>query len=203
MSSVPSLTAHASSILALAMFRASWIARFLITFRASPIIVAPENPYFLQPLKIQFQFSRNNCNITMKFLQWNQTSNHIENKAVKLRFNLSLKFKDIKIAFPRFFQRLIHVLFPLKKSESSFKRLQHAIQDNIPKVSWTIPIGRDALSFISQMQNWFPPRGILEERRERTRVPPSSELVIRGWELFALADALSPGKRRGRERRQL
>lgn len=99
MSSVPSLTAHASSILALAVFRASWIARFLITFRASPIIVAPENPYFLQPLKIQFQFSRNNCNITMKFLQWNQTSNHIENKAVKLRFNLSLRFKDIKIAF--------------------------------------------------------------------------------------------------------
>lgn len=65
MSSVPSLTAHASSILALAVFRASWIARFLITFRASPIIVAPENPYFLQPLKIQFQFSRNNYNITI------------------------------------------------------------------------------------------------------------------------------------------
>lgn len=61
-------------------------------------------------------------------------------------------------------------------------------------MSWTIPIGRDALSFISQMQNWFPPRGILEEGRERTRVPPSYELVIRGWELFALADALSKGR---------
>lgn len=47
MSSVPSLTAHASSILALAMFRASWIARFLITFRAGPIIVAPKTHIFL------------------------------------------------------------------------------------------------------------------------------------------------------------
>lgn len=47
MSSVPSLTAHASSILALAMFRASWIARFLITFCAGPIIVAPKTHIFL------------------------------------------------------------------------------------------------------------------------------------------------------------
>lgn len=51
MSSVPSLTAYASSILALAMFRASWIARFLIAFRASPIIVAPIKPIFSSTLE--------------------------------------------------------------------------------------------------------------------------------------------------------
>lgn len=104
----------------------------------------------------------------------------------------------------RFFQRrFIYTFFPfhsLKKSESSFKRLQRAIQDNIPKVSWTIPIGRDALSFISQMQNWFPPRGILEKGEgERTRVPPSSELVIRGGNFLRLQTLLL-GVRRGGER---
>lgn len=43
MSPVPSLTANASSILALAMFRTACIARFLIALGSSPIVVAPKN----------------------------------------------------------------------------------------------------------------------------------------------------------------
>ena len=43
MSPVPSLTANASSILALAMFRTACVARFLIALGSSPIVVAPKN----------------------------------------------------------------------------------------------------------------------------------------------------------------
>lgn len=64
---------------------------------------------------------------------------------------------------------------------------------------------KNALSFIVQMQNWFPPRGTLQESGKKTRIPASSELVLPWWETFcAYGRSFMGQERRGRrERRQL
>lgn len=178
MSPVPSLTANASSILALAMFRTACIARFLIALGSSPIVVAPKN-------HILFKYS---IFKPLFFLQSIVTLIYVMLTFSNLILTPIFRCHHIQL----FIQFLI--FFLRDKSKSAFEDLTYNSRLMFRRRPAQF-LKKNALSFIVQMQNWFPSRGTLQESGKKTRIPASSELVLPRWELFALTDALSRDKR--------
>lgn len=179
MSPVPSLTANASSILALAMFRTACIARFLVALGSSPIVVASKN-------HIPFRYSNSK---PLFFLQSIVTSIYVS----LITFANLILTSIFRCHHIQLFVKFV-IFFLGDKWKSAFEGSTYNSRPMFRRRPAQF-LKKNALSFIVQMQNWFPPRGTLQENGKKTRIPASSELVLPRWELFALTDALSQDKR--------
>lgn len=136
MSPVPSLTANASSILALAMFRTACVARFLIALGSSPIVVAPKN-------HIPFRYSNSK---PLFFLQSIVTLIYVTLTFANLILTAIFRCHHIQL----FIKSLI--FFLRDKSKSAFEGSTYNSRPMFRRRPAQF-LKKNALSFIVQMQN--------------------------------------------------